>query len=89
MSNQMMPVDQPDRQIARSRYAVLIMAVELTDRQLARSRYAVLDAFVTYLSAGRSGLCREIAKQFVAGYAGFKIFKMPVQTVPENCQKKL
>jgi hypothetical protein len=56
----MTPVELPDRQIARSRYAVFIMPVELPDRQLAGSRYAVLDAFVTYLSAGRSGLCRKL-----------------------------
>jgi hypothetical protein len=28
-----------------------------------------------YLSPGRSGLCWKIAKKFVEGYAGFKIFK--------------
>jgi hypothetical protein len=85
---QMMPLYLPDRQVAGSWYAVLMTPVELPDRQLAGSRYAVLDAFVTYLSAGRSGLCRKIAKQFVAGYAGFKIIKCRSRLCRKIAKKK-
>jgi hypothetical protein len=44
---QKMPDDQPDRQIAGTRGAVLMMLVELPDRQLAGYRNAVLNAFIT------------------------------------------